>query len=104
VTVPSLHLSAGKDQVSPPVAGAEPLAANWGGPVVLRELPKANHLGFLSGKALVDALLAGSPQGATAKLTRSLVTGFLLHTLLDVRQAEELVTGELKRTELKLSR
>ena len=104
VTVPGLHLSAGKDQVSPPAAGAEPLAAAWGGPVVLRELPKANHLGFLSGKALVDALLAGSPQGSTAKLTRALVTGFLLHTLLDVGKAEELVTGELKRTEIKLHR
>jgi hypothetical protein len=71
---------------------------------VLRELPKANHLGFLSGKALVDALLAGSPQGATAKLTRALVTAFLLRTLLDVHKVEELVSGELKRTELKLSR
>jgi hypothetical protein len=104
VTVPGLHLSAGKDQVSPPAAGAEPLAANWGGPVVLRELVKANHLGFLSGKALVDALLAGSPQGATAKLTRALVTAFLLSTLLEVRKADELVSGELKRTEVKLRR
>jgi dienelactone hydrolase len=104
VTAPALHLSAGKDQISPPVAGAEPLAAAWGGPVTLRSLPKANHLGFLSGKALVDALLAGSPQAKTAKLTRALVTGFLLYELVGERRVEELVQGEVKGTELLLQR
>ncbi len=104
VTTPGLHLAAGKDQVSPPVAGAEPLAAAWAGPVVLRTLPKANHLGFLSGRALVDVLLAGSPQSSTAKLTRALVTGFLLHHLLGERRVAELVSGEVKGTELVLHR
>jgi dienelactone hydrolase len=104
VTAPGLHLAAGKDQVSPPAAGAEPLAAAWAGPVVLRALPKANHLGFLEGRALVDALLAGSPQSRTAKLTRSLVTGFLLRELAEVKDAEDLVRGQLKGTQVLLSR
>jgi hypothetical protein len=37
-------------------------------------------------------------------LSRALVTGFLLHTLLGEESLEELVSGELKRTELLLSR
>lgn len=104
VSAPSLHLAAGKDQISPPVAGAEPLAASWGGPCILRVLPKANHLGFLSGRAWVDALLAGSPQSGTATVTRALVTGFLLHTLLGETQAADLLHGKLKGTELLLDR
>jgi dienelactone hydrolase len=104
VTAPALHLAAGKDQVAPPVAGAEPLANAWGGPVLLRTLPKANHLGFLDGKAWVDALLAGSPQSKTAKLTRALVTGFLLRELVGDSRVEEIVSGEVKGTELTLSR
>lgn len=104
VTAPALHLSAGKDQVSPPVGNAEPIAAGWGGPVVLRELPKATHLGFLSGRAWTDSLLAGKAHSGTARLSRALVTGFLLHTLLGEESLAELVSGELKRTELLLSR
>jgi dienelactone hydrolase len=104
VTSPALHLAAGKDQVSPAAAGAEPLASAWAGPVVLRTLPKANHLGFLSGKALIDALLAGSPQAKTAKLTRALVTGFLLYELVGEHRVEDLVHGQVKGTELVVQR
>jgi dienelactone hydrolase len=104
ITAPSLHLAAGKDQVSPLVGNAEPVAAGWGGPVVLRSLPKANHLGFLSGRAWIDSLLAGKPHSGTARLTRALVTGFLLQTLLGDSDLDELVSGELKRTELLLTR
>lgn len=104
LSTPALHLAAGKDQVAPAAAGALPLAEAWGGPVVLRTLPKANHLGFLSGKALIDALLAGSPQGKTVKLTKALVTGFLLYELVGERRVEELVRDEVKGTELVLQR
>ncbi|HEY2207386.1 MAG TPA: alpha/beta hydrolase [Pseudonocardia sp.] len=103
VTVPSLHLAAGKDQVSPPVGNAEPIAGEWGGPVVLRTLPKANHLGFLSGPGLVDAVLAGKPQPGTARLARGLVTGFLLRHLLDDSDLDELASGEVKGTDLQLT-
>ena len=104
VSAPSLHLAAGKDQVSPSAAGAAPVAARWGGPGVLRALPKANHLGFLSGRAWVDVLLAGGPQSDTATVTRALVTGFLLHALLGETQVADLLHGKLKGTELLLDR
>jgi dienelactone hydrolase len=104
LSTPSLHLAAGKDQVAPVNAGALPLAEAWGGPVLLRTLPKADHLGFLSGKALIDGLLAGRPNGKTLKLTKALLTGFLLYEVLGERSVEELVNGEVKGTELTLQR
>lgn len=103
VSAPALHLSAGKDQVSPPVGNAEPIAASWGGPVVLRELPKATHLGFLSGRAWIDSLLAGKPHGGTARLSRALVTAFLLQTFFGDPSLDEVVSGQVKRTELLLA-
>ena len=104
LTIPSLHLAAGKDQVAPVTAGALPLAEAWGGPVLLRTLPKAVHLGFLSGKALIDGLLAGSTHGKTLKLAKALLTGFLLYEVLGERSVEELVHGGVKGTELTLRR
>ncbi|HEY1974735.1 MAG TPA: alpha/beta hydrolase [Pseudonocardia sp.] len=100
VTVPGLHIAAGKDQVSPLEGNAEPLARAWGGRSVLRSLPKANHLGFLSGRALFDSLLAGKPHAGTARLARALVTGFLVRELYPDVDLDELFDGELKHTEL----
>lgn len=100
VTVPGLHLAAGKDQVSPLMGNAEPLAKVWGGPSVLRSLPKANHLGFLSGRGWIDSLLAGKPHSGTARLANALVTGFLLRELTGDSRLDDLVGGEFKGTEL----
>jgi len=42
------------------VGNAEPIAAGWAGRSCCAPLPKANHLGFLSGRGWMDSLLAGS--------------------------------------------
>ncbi|MBO0875289.1 MAG: dienelactone hydrolase family protein [Pseudonocardia sp.] len=104
VHAPALHLAAGKDQVSPPPGNAEAVAAEWAGPVVLRSLPKANHLGFLSGRSLVDKLLAGKPHTGTARRANALVTAFLLHAVTRDDHLAELATAELKGTDLLLTR
>jgi dienelactone hydrolase len=100
ITVPGLHLAAGHDQVSPLVGNAEPLAKHWGGHSVLRSLPKANHLGFLTGHGWIDALLAGKPHSGTARMANALVTGFLLRELTGDTRLDDLVEGEYKGTEL----
>ena len=100
VTVPALHVAAGNDQVSPLEGNAEPLARAWGGPSVLRCLPKANHLGFLAGRGLLDGLLAGKPHSGTARMAGALLTGFLLRELAGDNKLDELVTGTVKRTDL----
>src|ERR687889_1010823 len=72
VTVPTLHVAAGRDTVSPAAGHAEPVAAAAGGPVWLRTLRKADHTGFLDGKHWSDLLLTGGPNAKTRRLTRAL--------------------------------
>jgi dienelactone hydrolase len=100
VTAPTLHIAAGRDTVVPPAGHAEPLAAAAGGPVWLRTLRKAQHSGFLDGRHWSDLLLTGGPSARTRKLTRALVTAFLLRYLTDEDRADVLVDGKVKGTEL----
>ncbi len=100
VTVPTLHLTAGEDKITPAVGHAEPVAAAAGGPVVLRTLKKADHTGFLDGRHWSDLLLAGSPDGKTRRITRALVAAFLLHELCGEDAVEALVNGKVSGTEL----
>lgn len=100
VTVPVLHLAAGKDAVTPAAGHAEQLALAAGGPVTLRTLPKATHTGFLDGKHWSDVLLAGDPDRKTRRLTRALVTAFLLRHLCDEDRVTPLVDGKVPGTVL----
>jgi dienelactone hydrolase len=102
VTVPTLHLTAGRDTVTPAVGHAEPIAAAAGGPVWLRTLRKADHSGFLDGKHWSDVLLTGGPDARTRRLTRALTTAFLLHHLTGEDRGDVLVDGKVKGTELLL--
>jgi dienelactone hydrolase len=100
ITAPTLHLAAGKDTVAPPAGHAEPIADAAAGPVWLRTLKKAKHTGFVEGVHWSDFVLSGSPDGSTRKLTRALVTAFLMHQLLDEDRVELLVNGKVKGTTL----
>jgi dienelactone hydrolase len=80
-TMPGLHIAGGKDQVAPPIGHAEPVARAWAGPVQLRTLPKASHLGFTAGTHWTDILIGSAAQPATRRITRALLTAFLLHHL-----------------------
>lgn len=100
VTVPTLHLTAGEDKITPATGHAEPVAMAAGGPVVLRTLKKADHTGFLDGRHWSDLLLAGSPDGKTRRVTRALVAAFLLHELCDADGVEGLVNGKVAGTEI----
>lgn len=101
ITVPVLHLAAGKDTVAPAAGHAEPVAAAGGGPVRLRTLTKAKHTGFLDGHHWSDLVLSGSPDAKTRRVTRALVTAFLLHTLCDEDRVEVLVDGKVPGTEFR---
>ncbi len=80
-TMPGLHLAGGKDLLSPAVGHAEPVARAWAGPVQLRTLPKASHLGFTAGQHWSDLLLGSSPESGTRRISRALVIAFLLRHL-----------------------
>jgi pimeloyl-ACP methyl ester carboxylesterase len=100
LTIPVLHLAAGKDTVAPAAGHAEPIAASAGGPVWLRTLSKASHTGFLEGVHWSDFVLSGSPDAKTRRLTRALVTAFLLHHLCDEDRVEMLIDGKVPGTTL----
>ncbi len=100
ITVPTLHLAAGKDMVAPVAGHAEQIALAAGGPVILRTLPKATHTGFLDGKHWSDLLLAGNPKAKVRRLTRALVTAFLMRHLCDEDRVDVLVDGKVPGTTL----
>lgn len=100
LTIPVLHLAAGKDTVAPAGGHAEPIAMSGGGPVWLRTLTKATHTGFLEGTHWSDFVLSGSPDGKTRRMARALVTAFLLRTLCDEDRADVLVDGKVPGTTL----
>jgi hypothetical protein len=66
----------------------------------MRTLRKADHTGFLDGKHWSDVLLTGGPDARTRRVTRALVTAFLLHHLADEDRADVLLDGKVKGTEL----
>jgi dienelactone hydrolase len=100
LTVPVLHLTAGRDAIAPAAGHVDQLAAAATGPVLQRTLPKAQHTGFLEGIHWSDLLLTGRPDGKTRKLTRALVTAFLLKHLCDEDRVDVLVDGKVPGTVL----
>jgi pimeloyl-ACP methyl ester carboxylesterase len=91
--MPGLHLAAGKDLLAPPIGHAEPVARAWAGPVQLQTLPKAGHLGFTAGPHWSDLLIASSPEINTRRISRTLVTAFLLCHLTGVDDYDALLAG-----------
>jgi dienelactone hydrolase len=91
-TMPGLHLTGGKDLLAPAVGHAGPVARAWAGPVQLRELPKASHLGFTAGQHWSDLLLGTSPEFGTRRVSRALITAFLLTHLTGVGDYDRLLT------------
>lgn len=96
VSAPGLVLIAGKDKVAPAIGHAEPIASAWAGPVSVRTLLKASHLGFVDGRHWTDALVDGRPERATQRLTMALTTAFLLRSLTGTRAYDELLESDLK--------
>ncbi|MGH3829675.1 MAG: dienelactone hydrolase family protein [Pseudonocardiaceae bacterium] len=79
--MPGLHVTGGKDLLAPKLGHAEQVARAWAGPVLLRTLPKASHLGFTAGPHWSDLLLGSGPETGTRRMSRALITAFLLRHL-----------------------
>ena len=96
VTAPTLHLAAAIDSMAPAEGNAEKMAAAAGGPVQLRRLEKAGHLGFCEGLHWTGMLTGNKAQPKTRKLSRALVTAFLLEHLCDESRVRALTEGDVK--------
>lgn len=95
VTVPGLHLAGGQDLLAPSVSNAEPITAAWAGPVQLRTVKKASHLGFTEGRHWTELVLHGKSEWGTQRLGRALLTAFLLRTLTGDKSWDALLEGDV---------
>lgn len=101
VHLPGMHLAFGKDLVSPPAAGAAPVAAAWAGPSSLRTLKKASHMGLVEGRHWSDLVLDGKSEGSTRTLVRALLTAHFLHRLGGEDEYAAAFDGAIKGTEVR---
>ncbi|TCK20376.1 dienelactone hydrolase family protein [Pseudonocardia endophytica] len=96
VTAPTLHLAAEVDSMAPAAGHAQKMAEAAGGPVQLRTLAKAGHLGFCEGLHWTGMLTGDKAQPKVRKLTRALVTAYLLDQLMDESRVRSLTEGDVK--------
>jgi dienelactone hydrolase len=94
--MPGLHLAAGRDLIAPAAAHAEAIATNWAGPVQLRTLPKASHLGITEGWHWSQLLLDGKGERATQRATKVLLAAFFLVHLVGADRYRPLLDEDVK--------
>ncbi|GAA1877556.1 dienelactone hydrolase [Pseudonocardia ailaonensis] len=100
VSVPALHIVAGQDTVAPPAGHALQIAEAGAGRRWVRTLPKAGHTDFLAGVHWSDLVLSGGPNAKVRRITRALVTAFLLKELCGEDRVDDLVDGKVPGTSL----
>ncbi len=81
VLVPGLHIAGGRDRYTPAKSNAELIADGWAGPVQLRTVKKAGHLGLAEGPHWTSVLLGEAIQKKTQHVARALLTAFFLRHL-----------------------
>lgn len=100
VTTPGLHLVGGSDRIADPDSDGEALARAWGGPVQLRRIARAGHLGFTEGRHLTSRLTGDQPSRSVTATIRTLVAAFLLLHLDGQEQLAEDLGGKIGKTVL----
>jgi len=98
VTAPGLHLVGADDEMSGQ-AGVE-LAGSWAGPVQLREVKGAKHLGLAEGKHWTTAIVGAGAEKRIQQATRTLTTAFLLRHLAGQDQLADELEAKVPGTSL----
>jgi dienelactone hydrolase len=93
---PGLLLAGGEDLIAPATGHAEVIAEAWRGPVTLRTLPKASHLGITEGSHWSQLLLDGKGERKTQRIVRALFTGFFLLHLTGQTRYAQLINEDVK--------
>ena len=91
-----MHLAGEEDLIAPTAGHAGPIARCWGGPVQLRIVRKATHLGFAEGRHWSELLLDGKPQHRTQRTVKALLTAFLLARLTGTKDYDALLESDVK--------
>jgi len=100
VSCPGLILIAERDRVAPAAGHAEPIALSWAGPIRVRTIRKASHLGFFEHHSWTDLLVAGGPERATRRIALAFTTAFLLKELTGSTDYDSLLDDELRAAPL----
>ncbi|MFP5019851.1 dienelactone hydrolase family protein [Pseudonocardia phyllosphaerae] len=95
VTAPTLHLTGALDPLAPSARYAEQMALAAGGDAWVRSIEKAGHLGFCDGRHWSGVLLQQGSQHKTRKITRALVTAFLMEHLINEKSVSALTSGDV---------
>jgi dienelactone hydrolase len=98
--MPGLHLAGGKDLIAPVQGHGEHLARAWRGPVTLRSLPKASHLGLTEGRHWSELLLDGKAERGTQQVAWAVLTAFFLVHLAGQKRYQALLDNSVKKCEI----
>jgi dienelactone hydrolase len=102
--MPGLHLVGGRDLIAPGVGHGEAIAEAWAGPVSLRSVPKATHLGVTEGRHWSQLLLDGKPERTTQRTSRAMLTAFFLVHLAGDRRYEPLLEQSVRHCPVDMQR
>jgi dienelactone hydrolase len=102
--MPGLHLVGGRDLIAPGVAHAAAIAEEWAGPVTLRSVPKATHLGVTEGRHWSQLLLDGKPERTTQRTAKAMLTAFFLVHLAGERKYLPLLENSVRHCPIDLER
>lgn len=98
VTTPSLHLVGSADTVATPDADGEAIARAWAGPVQLRRIKGATHLGIVEGRHLTSTLLGDRGSRKVRRSVTTAMTAFLLCHVAGHTQLAEALDGTIAGT------
>jgi dienelactone hydrolase len=102
--MPGLHLVGDRDLIAPRAGHAEAIAQAWAGPVTLRSVPKASHLGVTEGRHWSQLLLDGKPERSTQRATKALFTAFFLVHLAGQSEYAPLLAQSVRQCPIEMSR
>ncbi|HEY0806463.1 MAG TPA: alpha/beta hydrolase, partial [Pseudonocardiaceae bacterium] len=102
--MPGMHIAGGRDLIAPAAGHAEAIAHAWAGPVTLRSVTKATHLGFTEGRHWSQLLLDGKPERSTQRIANALLTAFFLVHLAGEKRYQPLLDDSIKRCPIEFRR
>jgi len=102
--MPGLHIAGGRDLIAPAAAHAAVIAQAWAGPVTLRSVAKATHLGITDNRHWSQLLLDGKPERATRRTVNAIVTAFFLVHLAGATKYRALLDQSVRRCPIDFER
>ncbi len=94
--VPGLHLVGDEDTIAE--GDGRSIAAAWAGPVQLRTVKDASHLGLTEGSHWSSKVTGSGDEKRLQQVTRMLATAFLLRHLTGAEQLADELDGKIKGT------